>query len=276
MTAIPRSEVRYFNPRIPYGMRLSVMLERSHPVRFQSTHPVWDATRQSDRPACGNDFNPRIPYGMRRAKATQGIDGTVISIHASRMGCDWSSGPLGQAPSHFNPRIPYGMRRDRHTSCPTATNFNPRIPYGMRPTARARTPTSSNFNPRIPYGMRLQSLWTGIMAVVFQSTHPVWDATVRPFRAQRCRHISIHASRMGCDLRPCPSRPAAPYFNPRIPYGMRRWTVPSSVFSVLFQSTHPVWDATWAFFDWGLDPAFQSTHPVWDATWEQHESDCHG
>ena len=124
----------------------------------------------------------------------------------------------------------------------------------------------SYFNPRIPYGMRLFDHSVLNDAGIFQSTHPVWDATsVRALLALRPL-ISIHASRMGCDAVICHCRPLDCDFNPRIPYGMRRWTVPSSVFSVLFQSTHPVWDATWAFFDWGLDPAFQSTHPVWDAT----------
>ena len=56
-----------------------------------------------------------------------------------------------------------------------------------------------DFNPRIPYGMRLAAseLWN--IAPVFQSTHPVWDATgLRRAVRRACRN-----------------------FNPRIPYGMR-------------------------------------------------------
>ena len=36
-----------------------------------------------------------------------------------------------------------------------------------------------NFNPRIPYGMRLGLQVKYPKAFVFQSTHPVWDATAR-------------------------------------------------------------------------------------------------
>ena len=200
----------------------------------------------------------------------------LISIHASRMGCD--------------------LRQGRGRRHPQISIHASRMGCDCNHCGPASWP--SYFNPRIPYGMRLFDHSVLNDAGIFQSTHPVWDATsVRALLALRPL-ISIHASRMGCDAVICHCRPLDCDFNPRIPYGMRRWTVPSSVFSVLFQSTHPVWDATvrsplaalidgfqsthpvwdatWAFFDWGLDPAFQSTHPVWDATWEQHESDCHG
>ena len=59
-----------------------------------------------------------------------------------------------------------------------------------------------------------------------------------------CRRISIHAPRMGCDL---------------------AQTVKKSG-NILFQSTHPVWDATSLFDCFSIVPLFQSTHPVWDAT----------
>ena len=78
---------------------------------------------------------------------------------------------------------------------------------------------------------------------LFQSTHPVWDATDRLLRllptrgisihasrmgcdrwkcsADRGRAISIHASRMGCDLAVTLIIHGRMHFNPRIPYGMR-------------------------------------------------------
>ena len=80
-------------------------------------------------------------------------------------------------------------------------------------------------------------------AYKFQSTHPVWDATRDhaaipgitdiSIHASRMgcdmwhnqltfnQRISIHASRMGCDTRIRNSRSVPGYFNPRIPYGMR-------------------------------------------------------
>ena len=138
------------------------------------------------------------------------------------MGCDRGSMARRFSASHFNPRIPYGMRQSLsvkriasrsisiHASrmgCDVRADrvhhhqrhFNPRIPYGMRPFSPCGPWSPFDFNPRIPYGMRLHK-----PTVPHQSTH-----------------ISIHASRMGCDTRPRQQWSATGYFNPRIPYGMR-------------------------------------------------------
>ena len=172
------------------------------------------------------------------------------------------------------------------------------------------------FNPRIPYGMRRRANDTFARDLQFQSTHPVWDATTRQPSISAVSHISIHASRMGCD--PDSRRrsntcyhfnPRIPYgmrreragdetkdvvnFNPRIPYGMRLGMTDDYDDSYLFQSTHPVWDATQCSrggiqrghisihasrmgcdntsqIKKGHDASFQSTHPVWDATPDSH------
>ena len=56
---------------------------------FQSTHPARDATRSRKRKkGRTKDFNPRIPRGMRRSKSNGFSKSFVISIHASREGCD--------------------------------------------------------------------------------------------------------------------------------------------------------------------------------------------
>ena len=146
---------------------------------FQSTHPVWDATPKAITPYT------RIVISIHASRmgCDQCWQGNsqrlVISIHASRMGCDlepdyglqWLGGfqsthPVWDATSPA--RSPDGSGRD----------FNPRIPYGMRPAAGwPPRKTVADFNPRIPYGMRL-SPCMGFL----------W-----------CVAISIHASRMGCD-----------------------------------------------------------------------------
>ena len=149
------------------------------------------------------------------------------------------------------------------------------------------------FNPRIPYGMRRTALFLKAILTPFQSTHPVWDATPDQDQRHQDRQISIHASRMGCD---CPSRCSGrfrPYFNPRIPYGMRHNHTLQATGLMEFQSTHPVWDTTQAgrpvrcvhgisihASRMGCDLktdylpvpmwVFQSTHPVWDATRQSH------
>ena len=134
-----RTHPRHFNPRIPYGMRQGHFVGHVPAVRFQSTHPVWDATLSTTwRSRWEPNFNPRIPYGMRRRTTTR---------------------PTRS--SHFNPRIPYGMRLARRTEGAIAMG---------------------NFNPRIPYGMRLEEPLCMFQDCVFQSTHPVWDATRRQRR----------------------------------------------------------------------------------------------
>ena len=101
----------------------------------------------------------------------------------------------------------------------------------------------------------------------FQSTHPVWDATRRRVYRNPTLKISIHASRMGCDLldRTEPSRFAMISIHAsRMGCDFCNW--PAKFAMPTFQSTHPVWDATEVFGRSFKTVEFQSTHPVWDAT----------
>ena len=195
---------------------------------FQSTHPLRDATRRGNGgPERVVDFNPRIPCGMRPA-ALHSVFSTLaaISIYASLAGCDLNLHPRLAEPSagisihaslagcdcfwpgpdgtciYFNPRIPCGMRRSMRQCSPAAVcHFNPRIPCGMRLVPAYRQPASVYFNPRIPCGMRLPLFTPSTMTRIFQSTHPLRDATSRLH--ERCpvhpHRISIHASLAGCD-----------------------------------------------------------------------------
>ena len=125
-----------------------------------------------------------------------------------------------------------------------------------------------NFNPRAPCGAR-REVWAGpAVPMQFQSTRPVWGATLVIFSVKTPFGISIHAPRVGRDGTRAAPRRARCYFNPRAPCGAR----PSMVcfaFSITreFQSTRPVWGAT------GcrscrviIECSFQSTRPVWGAT----------
>ena len=56
------------------------------------------------------------------------------------------------------------------------------------------------------------------------------------------------------------------YFNPRTPCGVRRADDEGFVNAPKFQSTHPVWGATFSSLACPLCVVFQSTHPVWGAT----------
>ena len=124
-------------------------------------------------------------------------------------------------------------------------NFNPRIPYGMRPAVvPAFYPKEPHFNPRIPYGMRHLEFLTNELAKLFQSTHPLRDATVLIILSlllflfqstHPLRDATIYSTQRSSSC--C-------YFNPRIPYGMRQIFRPLGSWIVRFQSTHPLRDAT--------------------------------
>ena len=99
-----------FNPRTPYGMRRLTNFNKDSRGKFQSTHPLRDATK-----LCENGFYVN-----------------VISIHAPLTGCDKKKMLIGQKYIYFNPRTPYGMRLTSISINNVDNDFNPRTPYGMR------------------------------------------------------------------------------------------------------------------------------------------------
>ena len=104
-----------FNPRIPCGMRPWSVMGFFIPLRFQSTHPMRDATSSVSK-VLSNFFLFQSTHPMRDATKIRAklVLMTTISIHASHAGCD----------------IPFLVRVS------PLKNFNPRIPCGMRPEAR--------------------------------------------------------------------------------------------------------------------------------------------
>ena len=110
VVGLPEYGGKHFNPRSPCGERLpsspSVLCVSS----FQSTLPVWGATRAGyllwcqrqisiHAPRVGSDDN--LPAKMKKAK---------ISIHAPRVGSDVFSAHRAYADLYFNPRSPCGER----------------------------------------------------------------------------------------------------------------------------------------------------------------------
>ena len=79
---------------------------------------------------------------------------------------------------------------------------------------------------------------------LFQSTLPVWAATLQSSTEKKSEEISIHAARVGSDALTITGRPCPCNFNPRCPCGQRpkrwlKWQI-----RCIFQSTLPVWAAT--------------------------------
>ena len=236
---------------------------------FQSTHPVWGATRnvRNTLPRLSN-FNPRTPCGVRRGEYKQEMYVALISIHAPRVGCDMASGQSRSSSSNFNPRTPCGVRHGVHfnrsldlelfqsthpvwgatTTSGLARSFliisihAPRV--GCDQSQVGGRGRMGDFNPRTPCGVRRPVFYRHNSGWKFQSTHPVWGATPGSPGGFPAPGISIHAPRVGCDVT-----------------AFVLWHLDR------FQSTHPVWGATGCIGPFLCPERFQSTHPVWGATW---------
>ena len=216
----------------------------AHSAKFQSTRPVWGATRPDACPTCFDRFNPRAPCGARH----------FIAVSFSHFG------------SSFNPRAPCGARqsqrgdagdhggfqstrpvwgatyfqggsatmqrvsihaprvgRDAPELCQVRRvySFNPRAPCGARPARTCATPPGSAFQSTRPVWGATPPESCGICTQKFQSTRPVWGATGCAIPAWRRCGVSIHAPRVGRDRDPLPPAGHLPSFNPRAPCGAR-------------------------------------------------------
>ena len=126
----------------------------------------------------------------------------IISIHASREGCDPQIIHRGGRIKYFNPRIPRGMRHIEYSDYDIGTGIS--IHASREGCDVTNIPVSD-------------------LATGFQSTHPARDATIMADTVRRVYAISIHASREGCDCLLCRILVGLHYFNPRIPRGMRQY-----------------------------------------------------
>ena len=261
--------------------------------KFQSTHPVWGATRMFGIGSIRKCyFNPRTPCGVRHSFSHPFNRFAMISIHAPRVGCDILCFIFSQTRTHFNPRTPCGVRLRLKRECQEKFEISIHAPRvgcdGAHPFINI---FQRNFNPRTPCG-------------------------VRPSCAsKRLRYtsISIHAPRVGCDGSDGRIALYVDEFQSTHPVWGATATNATITAGIQFQSTHPVWGATrmrrssqtmtsisihaprvgcddakgqqvrsWKHFNprtpCGVrlgdfpggpsGPLFQSTHPVWGATLE--------
>ena len=141
----------------------------------------------------------------------------------------------------------------------------PRVGSDTRTPVRWTRP--ENFNPRSPCGERPLSRQLGDCCCEFQSTLPVWGATIGQRLPCPDATISIHAPRVGSDPVPTMRPTVITNFNPRSPCGERHRSTwrenPSPSISIhaprvgsdisaaivfrstfRFQSTLRVWGAT--------------------------------
>ena len=238
---------RHFNPRTPCGVRQEYISRSAAFFGFQSTHPVWGATRSSGRDAGAEGISihaPRVGCDWLR---TGSGPMQVISIHAPRVGCDESviacrlDGIVFQS---THPVWGATFQETRRQGAHQISIHAPRV--GCDAAPRAGPATADNFNPRTPCGVRrpkrapsLRCLWISIHAPrvgcdrntvqvrvynrKFQSTHPVWGATLQG-KTNDILAAVFQSTHPVWGATP-PGMPAMLWtcnFNPRTPCGVRR------------------------------------------------------
>ena len=167
---------------------------------FQSTRPVWGATRSGAQwIRDGRYFNPRAPCGARLFfrdfhdlrygfQSTRPVWGAttppreylnlgLISIHAPRVGRDGTAGnanTVGDISIHA-PRVGRDGALSQDLPGDPISIHAPRV--GRDCPIRTQNEEDANFNPRAPCGARRKSTWSRKSGIEFQSTRPVWGAT---------------------------------------------------------------------------------------------------
>ena len=189
-----------FNPRSPCGERRRRFYLLQVHLDFNPRSPCGERPRDARTRARAPYFNPRSPCGERRFFSASPAVSQRISIHAPRVGSDARIRTCSKPHANFNPRSPCGERQ-----CPTIASlapfyFNPRSPCGERRTLMQLAWHGSRFQSTLPvWGATLArsavSTLTG-----FQSTLPVWGATLALGAFTTKVRISIHAPRVGSDI----------------------------------------------------------------------------
>ena len=109
-------------------------------------------------------------------------------------------------------------------------------------------------------------VWIRAPHIKFQSTLPVWGATGGAIPGAGKQAVSIHAPRVGSDRLVVSENDKELSFNPRSPCGERLLCAAAGGLEKSFQSTLPVWGATFENSEDYKATKFQSTLPVWGAT----------
>ena len=92
-----------------------------------------------------------------------------------------------------------GCDRELNACCPAPVNFNPRIPCGMRPDIFRDITGIELFQSTHPMRDATRYIFSPMRISLFQSTHPMRDATTNDSGFEIGINISIHASHAGCD-----------------------------------------------------------------------------
>ena len=146
-----------FNPRSPWGERLTFIYQIIFGMAFQSTLPVGGAT------------------------TGEGLKETLIgiSIHAPRGGTDLEVLQIGLFGVQFQSTLPVGGATSPYIACLWAKTISIHAPRGGSDAADASesSEAAGHFNPRSPWGERPNYVALPTISILFQSTLPVGGAT---------------------------------------------------------------------------------------------------
>ena len=116
MLLLLRVRRRDFNPRSPCGERHTPITFYQPKREFQSTLPVWGATRFRHNQKNQHQFQSTLPvWGATPLKISSSCS-NLISIHAPRVGSDIIICSTFRRRNNFNPRSPCGERQQRYTN----------------------------------------------------------------------------------------------------------------------------------------------------------------
>ena len=113
MMPLSALKTRDFNPRSPCGERPCPTLRKPRKPGFQSTLPVWGATKSEAASKPSQTFQSTLPvWGATRGTPCGGQHG-MISIHAPRVGSDWKQLRALAPAMAFQSTLPvWGATRD--------------------------------------------------------------------------------------------------------------------------------------------------------------------
>ena len=189
-----------FNPRAPCGARRRNRAEPMILLEFQSTRPVWGATLLPLNPTEALMFQSTRPVWGATCQIPPIQICQSVSIHAPRVGRDLCIPPLLKYTNPFQSTRPvWGATTPQ--SIPineiVVSIHAPRV--GRDALQRLCATCQCCFNPRAPCGARRALICACCCRYWFQSTRPVWGATISYLRVRLFSAVSIHAPRVGRD-----------------------------------------------------------------------------
>ena len=188
-----------FNPRAPCGARPPGPKQRGPLRTFQSTRPVWGATLVSSLHNTRRTFQSTRPVWGATQPPILRLPEQLVSIHAPRVGRDYSLRRSRQLSSSFNPRAPCGARQMTKDMSDPRYQFQSTRPVWGATTLSSDTVLSPKFQSTRPvWGATRDKRKKGAFGG-FQSTRPVWGATYIHIKIKIYVYVSIHAPRVGRD-----------------------------------------------------------------------------